>query len=150
MQAIRRQHAAGAASRTPVSGDVRPLGAHCCPAWLLLQIFKEAQDLLPGGVNSPVRAFKSVGGQPIVFDHVKVPLLCLPPLGLPSSVPRSPARKCLWLHLMIQLMLSAASVPCRARTALTPTTTSTSTMVSKGRALNSGTKHSQPQMELEA
>jgi glutamate-1-semialdehyde 2,1-aminomutase len=34
------------------------------------QIFREAQDLLPGGVNSPVRAFKSVGGQPIVFDHV--------------------------------------------------------------------------------
>ena len=25
------------------------------------EIFKEAQDLLPGGVNSPVRAFKSVG-----------------------------------------------------------------------------------------
>ncbi len=37
----------------------------------MLQIFKEAQDLLPGGVNSPVRAFKSVGGQPIVFDRVK-------------------------------------------------------------------------------
>lgn len=36
-----------------------------------MQIFKEALDLLPGGVNSPVRAFKSVGGQPIVFDHVK-------------------------------------------------------------------------------
>ena len=36
------------------------------------QIFKEAQDLLPGGVNSPVRAFKSVGGGPIVFDRVKV------------------------------------------------------------------------------
>mmetsp|Transcript_1034 Transcript_1034/g.2359 ORF Transcript_1034/g.2359 Transcript_1034/m.2359 type:complete len:478 (-) Transcript_1034:33-1466(-) len=35
------------------------------------RIFKEAQDLLPGGVNSPVRAFKSVGGQPIVFDKVK-------------------------------------------------------------------------------
>jgi glutamate-1-semialdehyde aminotransferase len=29
------------------------------------------QDLMPGGVNSPVRAFKSVGGQPIVFDRVK-------------------------------------------------------------------------------
>lgn len=28
-------------------------------------------DLLPGGVNSPVRAFKSVGGQPIIFDKVK-------------------------------------------------------------------------------
>ena len=36
-----------------------------------LQIFKEAQTLLPGGVNSPVRAFKSVGGQPIIFERVK-------------------------------------------------------------------------------
>lgn len=26
---------------------------------------------MPGGVSSPVRAFKSVGGDPIVFDHVK-------------------------------------------------------------------------------
>ena len=26
---------------------------------------------MPGGVNSPVRAFKSVGGNPIVFDKVK-------------------------------------------------------------------------------
>ena len=31
----------------------------------------EAKNLLPGGVNSPVRAFRSVGGQPIVFDRVK-------------------------------------------------------------------------------
>jgi glutamate-1-semialdehyde 2,1-aminomutase len=35
------------------------------------QIFNAAQKLMPGGVNSPVRAFKSVGGQPIVFDRVK-------------------------------------------------------------------------------
>ncbi|WOH05149.1 hypothetical protein DCAR_0624563 [Daucus carota subsp. sativus] len=28
-------------------------------------------ELMPGGVNSPVRAFKSVGGQPIVIDSVK-------------------------------------------------------------------------------
>lgn len=33
----------------------------------------EARDLLPGGVNSPVRAFKSVGGNPIVFERVKGP-----------------------------------------------------------------------------
>jgi glutamate-1-semialdehyde 2,1-aminomutase len=26
---------------------------------------------MPGGVNSPVRAFKSVGGQPIIMDSVK-------------------------------------------------------------------------------
>ncbi|MDY6937353.1 MAG: glutamate-1-semialdehyde 2,1-aminomutase [Cyanobacteriota bacterium] len=35
------------------------------------KIFTEAQKLMPGGVSSPVRAFKSVGGQPIVFDRVK-------------------------------------------------------------------------------
>ncbi|KAG5179083.1 glutamate-1-semialdehyde 2,1-aminomutase, putative chloroplast precursor [Tribonema minus] len=34
-------------------------------------IFTEAKDLMPGGVSSPVRAFKSVGGNPIVFDKVK-------------------------------------------------------------------------------
>jgi glutamate-1-semialdehyde 2,1-aminomutase len=33
--------------------------------------FAVSQELMPGGVNSPVRAFKSVGGQPIVFDSVK-------------------------------------------------------------------------------
>ncbi|MDJ0535049.1 MAG: glutamate-1-semialdehyde 2,1-aminomutase [Xenococcaceae cyanobacterium MO_207.B15] len=35
------------------------------------EIFSAAQKLMPGGVSSPVRAFKSVGGQPIVFDRVK-------------------------------------------------------------------------------
>jgi len=35
------------------------------------EIFAEAQTLMPGGVSSPVRAFKSVGGNPVVFDHVK-------------------------------------------------------------------------------
>jgi glutamate-1-semialdehyde 2,1-aminomutase len=35
------------------------------------EIFTSAQKLMPGGVSSPVRAFKSVGGQPIVFDRVK-------------------------------------------------------------------------------
>ncbi len=35
------------------------------------EIFTAAQKLMPGGVSSPVRAFKSVGGQPIVFDRVQ-------------------------------------------------------------------------------
>jgi len=35
------------------------------------KVFTEAKDLMPGGVSSPVRAFKSVGGNPIVFDRVK-------------------------------------------------------------------------------
>jgi glutamate-1-semialdehyde 2,1-aminomutase len=30
-------------------------------------MFHEAQQLFPGGVNSPVRAFKSVGGEPVFF-----------------------------------------------------------------------------------
>lgn len=35
------------------------------------ETFTAAKELMPGGVNSPVRAFKSVGGQPIIFDRVK-------------------------------------------------------------------------------
>ncbi|KAJ6977815.1 hypothetical protein NC653_029650 [Populus alba x Populus x berolinensis] len=35
------------------------------------EAFNAAKEMMPGGVNSPVRAFKSVGGQPIVFDSVK-------------------------------------------------------------------------------
>lgn len=35
------------------------------------EVFTAAKELMPGGVSSPVRAFKSVGGQPIVFDRVK-------------------------------------------------------------------------------
>ena len=37
------------------------------------ELFSAAQALMPGGVSSPVRAFRSVGGQPIVFDRVKGP-----------------------------------------------------------------------------
>jgi len=35
------------------------------------ELFSAAQTLMPGGVSSPVRAIRSVGGQPIVFDRVK-------------------------------------------------------------------------------
>jgi len=35
------------------------------------EIMAEARTLMPGGVSSPVRAFKSVGGEPVVFDKVK-------------------------------------------------------------------------------
>ena len=38
------------------------------------EIFSAAQELMPGGVSSPVRAFKSVGGQPIVFDNLSTGL----------------------------------------------------------------------------
>ncbi|HLF66735.1 MAG TPA: aminotransferase class III-fold pyridoxal phosphate-dependent enzyme, partial [Gammaproteobacteria bacterium] len=32
-------------------------------------LFEEAQKYIPGGVNSPVRAFKAVGGTPIFFKR---------------------------------------------------------------------------------
>ena len=38
-------------------------------------LFEEAQTLLPGGVNSPVRAFRGVGGEPIFIDHAQGPYL---------------------------------------------------------------------------
>jgi len=31
------------------------------------RLFEQALSLIPGGVNSPVRAFRAVGGQPIFF-----------------------------------------------------------------------------------
>src|SRR5262249_37796117 len=33
------------------------------------RLFAEAQRLIPGGVNSPVRAFRAVGGTPLFFSH---------------------------------------------------------------------------------
>jgi glutamate-1-semialdehyde 2,1-aminomutase len=33
------------------------------------QLFAHALDLIPGGVNSPVRAFKGVGGEPVFFKQ---------------------------------------------------------------------------------
>ena len=39
------------------------------------QLFESACAVIPGGVNSPVRAFKSVGGTPVFIDHAKGPFL---------------------------------------------------------------------------
>jgi len=39
------------------------------------KLFERAQKVLPGGVNSPVRAFKAVGGTPPFFTHAKGPYL---------------------------------------------------------------------------
>jgi glutamate-1-semialdehyde 2,1-aminomutase len=33
------------------------------------QLFADSQKLIPGGVNSPVRAFGSVGGTPLFFQR---------------------------------------------------------------------------------
>ncbi|MGN6508816.1 MAG: glutamate-1-semialdehyde 2,1-aminomutase [Chitinophaga sp.] len=35
------------------------------------RLFEKAQQVIPGGVNSPVRAFRSVGGTPVFMQHAK-------------------------------------------------------------------------------
>src|SRR5687767_12048667 len=35
------------------------------------EIFTRAQQLMPGGVNSPARAFGGVGGEPVVFERAQ-------------------------------------------------------------------------------
>jgi len=39
------------------------------------QRFIQAQRHIPGGVNSPVRAFKGVGGDPVFVDHAEGPFI---------------------------------------------------------------------------
>ncbi|WP_029551533.1 glutamate-1-semialdehyde 2,1-aminomutase [Thermocrinis jamiesonii] len=34
-------------------------------------LFEKAKELMPGGVSSPVRAFKAVGGEPIIVSHAQ-------------------------------------------------------------------------------
>lgn len=36
-----------------------------------IRLFTEAQELMPGGVNSPARAFGAVGGQPLFIDRAE-------------------------------------------------------------------------------
>jgi len=40
-----------------------------------ISLFQEAQRLFPGGVNSPVRAFRAVGGQPLFIERGEGPYL---------------------------------------------------------------------------
>lgn len=39
------------------------------------KLFERAQQFIPGGVNSPARAFKSVGGTPVFFEKAKGSIL---------------------------------------------------------------------------
>jgi glutamate-1-semialdehyde 2,1-aminomutase len=39
------------------------------------ELFERAQSFIPGGVNSPARAFKSVGGTPVFFEKAKGSLI---------------------------------------------------------------------------
>ncbi|MBS3953873.1 MAG: glutamate-1-semialdehyde 2,1-aminomutase [Methylomicrobium sp.] len=38
-------------------------------------LFAAAKQVIPGGVNSPVRSFSGVGGEPVFIDHAKGPFI---------------------------------------------------------------------------
>lgn len=40
-----------------------------------IELYEEAQRLMPGGVSSPVRAFRAVGGQPLFIERAAGPYL---------------------------------------------------------------------------
>ena len=44
-------------------------------------LFDKAKTLIPGGVNSPVRAFKAVGGEPLFIKSAKEPT-CMMKMGI--------------------------------------------------------------------
>ena len=41
------------------------------------ELFERAQLFIPGGVNSPVRAFRSVGGTPVFFNLLRAQSLLM-------------------------------------------------------------------------
>ena len=42
---------------------------------MINELFNAAKKHIPGGVNSPVRAFKSVSGTPVFINHAAGPYL---------------------------------------------------------------------------
>ena len=65
------------ASATPggtgVAGALARLGARHPALEPYLSLYTEACKVIPGGVNSPVRAFRGVGGKPIFFAKAQGP-----------------------------------------------------------------------------
>ena len=53
---------------------------HMTNATRSAEVMERARDLFPGGVNSPVRAFRGVGGEPIVVARGEGSVNGLPPL----------------------------------------------------------------------
>ena len=45
-------------------------------------LFERARNVIPGGVNSPVRACKSVGADPMFISHGDGPMMILAGAGL--------------------------------------------------------------------
>jgi glutamate-1-semialdehyde 2,1-aminomutase len=59
------------AKRRPPTGSYGAVGSRSTARRSSAEIMARARELFPGGVNSPVRAFGGVGGEPFVVDRGK-------------------------------------------------------------------------------
>ena len=112
------------------------------------QLFSVAQTLIPGGVNSPVRAFRSVGGQPLFMKRGKGPhlydvdgnrfidyVLSWGPMILGHANPRL-------IQYLIQAVKKGTSfgTPCEQEIQLASLITKALPSVDQVRLVNSGTE----------
>jgi len=67
-------------------------------------LFAEAEKVIPGGVNSPVRAFKGVGGTPIFVKEAKGAYL-YDEDGNQKLKRRLRNWQCLWCQTLIKFVL---------------------------------------------
>ncbi len=58
-------------NKSKIPSDVSPFTSHVSRFARSKALFERAQQHIPGGVNSPVRAFKSVGGTPLFMKKAK-------------------------------------------------------------------------------
>lgn len=58
-------------NKTNQTSHVSPFTSHVSHLTKSQELFTRAQQHIPGGVNSPVRAFKSVGGTPVFIKKAK-------------------------------------------------------------------------------
>ncbi|KAI9384730.1 hypothetical protein POPTR_012G103000v4 [Populus trichocarpa] len=97
-----------------ITGDSVGLGLSCSATRKLYQtrnpsssrlsfcsIKMAVSEMMPGGVNSPVRAFKSVGGQPVVFDSVLAALAETMKKGTSFGAP------CLLENVLAEMVIKA-------------------------------------------
>src|SRR6056297_2647549 len=69
----RRRAFNGSSSNHPTHPAIEP--AESSPMSQSQELFEQARRYIPGGVNSPVRAFKGVGGDPVFIKRAEGPYL---------------------------------------------------------------------------
>jgi hypothetical protein len=58
-------------------------------------LYSAARELIPGGVNSPVRAFTGVGGTPLFIERATA-RICMTSMAKPISIMWVPGDQWFW------------------------------------------------------